>query len=135
MQNLAFVENLEAPDDLDEDIPDFLFLDIGLPFLVVTDLLKDVSVVGILHDETISEVSLYYCYLPERAARVVYEGFLVRHYVWVTYGSQNSNLIEGVFLLLVGQVEHLDLLKGVDIIVLLTAHLIDTAISSISYKL
>jgi len=64
MQNLAFVENLEAPDDLDEDIPDFLFLDIGLPFLVVTDLLKDVSVVGILHDETISEVSLYYCYLP-----------------------------------------------------------------------
>ena len=64
MQNLAFVENLEAPDDLDKDIPDFLFLDVGLSFLVVTDLLKDVSVVGILHDETKSKVSLYYCYLP-----------------------------------------------------------------------
>ena len=135
MQNFPFVENLKASNDLYKDVPDFLFLDVSFPFLVVTDLLKDVSVVSILHDEATKKVSLYYCYLPERTARVVYEGFLVRYYVRVTYGGQNSNLVQGVFLLLVRQVEHLDLLKGVDIIVLLTAHLIDTAVGSISYKL
>ena len=51
MQNFPFVENLKASNDLYKDVPDFLFLDVSFPFLVVTDLLKDVSVVSILHDE------------------------------------------------------------------------------------
>ena len=53
MQDFALVKYLEASNDLDEDVPNFLLLDVGLSFLVVTDLLKHVSVVCILHHQAI----------------------------------------------------------------------------------
>ena len=64
MQYFPLVQDLETPDNLYKDIPDFLLLDISFSFLVVTNLLEDVAVVGILHDETKTGVNLYYCYLP-----------------------------------------------------------------------
>lgn len=49
MQDLSIMEGLESPDDLDEDIPDLLLLDVCLSLLVVADLLEDVAVVSVLH--------------------------------------------------------------------------------------
>ena len=51
MQDLADVERAKSTDDLNENVPDLLLLDVGLPFLVVADLLEDVTIIGILHDE------------------------------------------------------------------------------------
>ena len=49
MQNATDVEGAESADDLNEDVPDLLLLDVGLPLLIVTDFLEDVAVVGVLH--------------------------------------------------------------------------------------
>jgi len=56
MQNFPIVQGLEPPDDLYENVPYFLFLNVGLALLVTAYLLKDVSVVGILHYEAIKKV-------------------------------------------------------------------------------
>ena len=49
MQNLTTVEGTEASHNLDENVPNFLFLDVGLSLLVVADLLEDITIVSILH--------------------------------------------------------------------------------------
>ena len=53
MQDFTLVKYLEASDDLDKDVPNLLLLNVGLSLLVVTDLLKYVSVVCILHHKAI----------------------------------------------------------------------------------
>ena len=53
VQDFALVKYLEASDDLDEDVPDLLLFDVGFSLLVVTDLLKYVSVICILHHQAI----------------------------------------------------------------------------------
>jgi len=50
MENVDLVQRLQALDHLYEDPPDFLLLEIGLLLLVLGDLLKEVSVVSVLHD-------------------------------------------------------------------------------------
>ena len=45
------MQRLEAEDGLDEDAPDFVFVEEFLLLLVVDDLLVEVSVVGELHDD------------------------------------------------------------------------------------
>ena len=49
MQNLTTVEGTEASHNLDKNVPNFLFLDVGLSLLVVADLLEDITIVSILH--------------------------------------------------------------------------------------
>ena len=43
------MKGLEAANDLNEDVPDLLLLDVGLSLLIVADFLENVSVVGIFH--------------------------------------------------------------------------------------
>ena len=52
MQDLTAVKGTEASHNLDENIPDFLLFDVGFPFLIVADLLEDISIVSILHYQT-----------------------------------------------------------------------------------
>ena len=49
MQNLTTVEGTETPHNLDENVPNFLLLDVSLSLLVVADLLEDITIVSILH--------------------------------------------------------------------------------------
>ena len=49
-------------------------------------------------------------YLPQTAARLVDEGLLVGADVLVLNACQNSNFVQGVFLLLVGELYHFHLL-------------------------
>lgn len=51
MENFEVVEGRETFDDLDEDIPNLLFFELGSSFLVVKNLLKQVSSVCVLHDD------------------------------------------------------------------------------------
>ena len=46
------MKGFEASDDLDEDIPDLLLLYVRLSLLVRANLLKDITVVSVLHYET-----------------------------------------------------------------------------------
>jgi len=47
------VEGFESAHDLNEDVPNFLFLDVGLSLLVAADLLEDVAIVGVLHHQAV----------------------------------------------------------------------------------
>ena len=56
MHYFKLVEGFKSSDDLselytysDEDFPDGVFIEIGPVFLVVTDFLEQVSIVGVLH--------------------------------------------------------------------------------------
>ena len=51
VQDLAAVEGKESTDNLDEDVPDLLLFDVSLSLLVVTDLLEDISIVSVLHNQ------------------------------------------------------------------------------------
>lgn len=47
------MESFESTDNLNEDVPNLLFFYVGLSFLIVAYLLKDISVVGVFHHEAI----------------------------------------------------------------------------------
>ena len=51
MEDVDVVESLEAVDDLDEHLPDLALLKGGVVLLVVADLLVEVAVVSVLHDD------------------------------------------------------------------------------------
>ena len=51
MENVRVVEGLEPFDHLDEDAPNVLLSQIGLLLLVPGDLLEQISIVCILHDD------------------------------------------------------------------------------------
>jgi hypothetical protein len=52
VQNFPVMQCFEASDDLDKDIPYFLFLDVCFSLLVAANLLKDIAVVSVFHDQT-----------------------------------------------------------------------------------
>ena len=49
VQNLTIVQRFQSSNDLNENVPYFLFLDVCLPLLIATYFLKDITVVGVLH--------------------------------------------------------------------------------------
>jgi hypothetical protein len=70
MQYLPDMERPESPNNLDEHIPNLLLLDIGFPFLVVANLLIQITVICKLHHET------------QALAALIYEGLFVADHVW-----------------------------------------------------
>ena len=46
------MKSFEPPNDLNENVPNLLLFDIGLSLLVTADLLEDVPVISVLHDQT-----------------------------------------------------------------------------------
>ena len=52
MENVGVVKNFKSLDDLDEDSPDILFSQVSLFLLVSRDLLEQIPVVCVLHDNT-----------------------------------------------------------------------------------
>ena len=73
MQDLAIMQSFKASDNLNEDIPDLLLLDVGLSFLVAANLLEHVTIVCILH------------YEAQTGAGFVDESFFVSNYVLLEY--------------------------------------------------
>ena len=81
------MQSLETPDNLDEDVPDLLLLDVGLSFLVTANLLEHIAVVSVLHDEA------------KAGAALVDEGLFVGDHVLVDDAGQYAHLVQGVLLL------------------------------------
>lgn len=52
MEDLLVVEGLEAFDDLNKHIPNILFFNILISFLLFGYFLEKISVVGVFHDDT-----------------------------------------------------------------------------------
>ena len=102
MANAQIVESLKASDDLNEEVPDLLFSEVGVALLMVVDQHQKIATVRILHHEA------------QTVCLVLKEGLLVANDVWVVDRRENSDLIEGVLLLLGRQFSHLDLLHGVN---------------------
>ena len=81
MQDAADVECAESTDDLNEDVPDLLLLDVGLPLLIVTDFLEDIAVVGVLHHKT------------QARGCLVNECISIRDDIWMVNRGQDSHFI------------------------------------------
>ena len=56
MQNLPVMQSFEPSYDLDENVPDLFFFDIGFTFLIVANFLKHITVVGIFHHKAGSNI-------------------------------------------------------------------------------
>lgn len=113
MQYFTVVQSLQASNNLNEDVPDLLLLDVGLSFLVTANLLEDVAIVSILHDEA------------QAGAGLVNESLFVCDDVRLENTCQDAHLVQGVFLFFLRQVKHLNLLEYIDCLVLRAAYLID----------
>ena len=87
MQNLTTVEGTEASHNLDENVPNFLFLDVGLSFLVIADLLEDITIVGILHHKA------------QTRRWLIYESIAICNNIRMVDRCKDAHFIKGVFLL------------------------------------
>jgi len=96
------VQGLHAADNLDEVVPDLLLGQLHPGPLLLVDDAEDVASVGELHHDA------------EVASLVLEEGILVADDVGMLDGSQDPDLVEGILLLLLGKLAHLDLLHGVE---------------------
>ena len=85
------MEGSEPPDDLYEDIPDFLFFDVRLPLLIVADLLEDVAVVGILHDQA------------QTRGGLIDEGVPIGNHIRVVNRRQDPYFVQSIFFLFLRQ--------------------------------
>ena len=81
------MESLQAADDLNENVPDFLLLDVGLALLVVADFLEDITIVSILHDEA------------QAGCGFVDKSISVSNDIGMVNRRQNPYFVQGVFLL------------------------------------
>lgn len=52
VKDLSVVERPQPSHDLNEHVPDFFLLYVSLPLLIVTNLLKDISIVCVFHHKT-----------------------------------------------------------------------------------
>ena len=52
VENLTVVQGFQSTNNLNEYVPDFLFLDVGLPLLITTYFLENISVVSVFHNQT-----------------------------------------------------------------------------------
>ena len=55
MQDFSVMQCFQASDNLNENIPNLLFLDVGFSLLIAANLLEDIAIVSIFHYETIGE--------------------------------------------------------------------------------
>jgi len=97
VEDVDFVENLEAPGHLDEGLPDFGLVEKGAQPNVLVYLLLDVPRVRQLH------------YYAEGLGLVVEEGLAVVDYVGVGDGGKYAYLVECVLAFLVPHLSDLDL--------------------------
>jgi hypothetical protein len=52
MQYFPIVQSLETPDNLNEDVPYFLFFYVSFSLLIAAYFLEDIAVIRVLHDQT-----------------------------------------------------------------------------------
>ena len=84
MQNFPVVQGLETSDNLDENIPNLLLLDVCLPLLVAANLLEHISIVRIFHHNA------------KRIVVFVYENLLVGDDIGVVDTCKDSNFIDSI---------------------------------------
>ena len=53
MENVRIMKRLQALDNLDKDSPDVVFTQVSLFLLVTSDLLEQIPIVCVLHNDTI----------------------------------------------------------------------------------
>ncbi len=117
------MQGFEASCLLNERLPDLGLVEVRAVPQVVVDLLLDVARVGQLHHDA------------EGLRAVVEEGFPVVDDVGVGDGGQDAHLVQRVLAFLLAHVQHFHLLQRVDVVVLVPPHLVDAAVSPITYRL
>ena len=107
------MEGFEASDDLNEEVPDLLFREGSVGLFVIVYEHEEVATVGILHHEA------------QATSLVLKESLLVANHVRVVDRGENAHLIKRVFLLFGRKLAHLDLLHGIDGVVVLSFNVVD----------
>ena len=120
VEDLQLMEGLETTHHLNNDLPDMLLLDELLIVLAFTDSLKNVAIVSKLHHNA------------ERVRGLIKESLTVGSDERILDTRQNTNLIQSVLLLSIGQVLNLDFLERVNLIVLQALDLVDARVRSVT---
>lgn len=113
VQDLLFVEGLEASGDVKESLPDLTLFDPGPALEVGIDESHEISTLRELHDDA------------EIAGEIVVEGLLEFNNEFIVERGQNPDFVEGVFFLFLLHAGDADLLECVDLVVFLAADLVD----------
>ena len=113
------MEGSQPSDNLNEYVPNFLLLYVGLSLLVTADFLEHVSVVRVLHHQA------------QAGRRLVNERLLEPDHVRLVNTGQDSHFIQRIIFLLVGQLEHFYLLQGVDVVIVESFDFVNRTVGSI----
>lgn len=107
------MERFEAPDDLDEVVPDGLLGELQARTFFLIDNLEHVAAVGVLHDQA------------QAVSGVFEESFLVADDVRVLDTREDAHLIQRVLALFAAQFVHFHLFHGVDDVVRFSVDQVD----------
>jgi len=113
MENFNIMEGLQPAYDLDEYAPDFVLSYVALLLLMCGNFLEQITVIRVLHDDA------------KTAAGFVDKCFFIRADVRMFDTGKNTNFIEGIFLLFVGELDHFDFLESVDFAISQSFNLVD----------
>ncbi len=97
MQNLANVKRPQTSNDLNENVPDFFFFNVGFTLLISANFLVNISVISVLH------------YKAQTLRALIYEGLFVTDYIGFVDRGEDANFVECVLPLFLSQIEHFNL--------------------------
>ena len=84
MQNIQSMQWVQPFSNLNHNFPNVSFLKELLTLFKLSDFLKEISAITILHDN--AQINI-----------ILYKRFFVRYYIWMTYWSENSDFIQCIF--------------------------------------
>lgn len=113
--NFQIVKGFQPSDDLNQVVPDFLFIEFLTCLLLLRDQLEHVPTVGVLHHDA------------EAVRRVLEEGLLVADHIGVVDAREDAHLIQGVLLFFAAQFLHFDLFHSVNRCIRLPHDLVNLA--------
>ena len=103
MQDIELVQTLEPHDNLNEYPPNVLLLKCGVGLLLLYYFLVEVTIVRELHNN-----ATLWKILPKGIR--FNECMFVSHDVRAFHGGQDTHLVQGILLFLLGQIVHFDFL-------------------------
>lgn len=117
-------------DDLDSNFPQLIFGKLTLALLTFLNLLEQVSIIGIFHDDTQIWTML-------AVRRLVNECFIILDYVWVIFDTcEDSDFVDWIFTFFVAQTfDNPHLFERINEAIKLSDYLIDCWITAFSQLL
>ena len=133
MKNLSIMQSFESPDDLNENVPYFFFLNIGFPLLIAAYFLEHISVISILHYKTMNKIIKIIINVPQARARLVDKSFFVSNYICMKNTGKNSDFIQSILLFFIRKIQHFNFFESVNCLIFTSSDFIHLTVGSVTY--